>query len=149
MHQTLHSGLEVDGILRDLEERRLTFELLTHHAPSPDDVDRTKLALAVEAVTYAQRAYTFGLTNHAIGDNLRTFIRALPPKSDTDFGPVDRLISFARETYPDIVNTSLWNGLERAQTKPSSRLPLPALAADVAGRTRRKALWWPWKRLGS
>ena len=154
MHATLHEGRQLSGVLRDLQERALTFELLAEQCATRDGAMAARRALAAEALRYANRAYTFGITDHAIADGLIDFfkvVRAAGPIA-ADYTAVEELVVFANTVYPGARQLPEWRAVE-VSGKAIGRGRLTHnpyhIARDAALRGVGKARRWPWQRLGS
>ncbi len=155
MHATLHEGRRLSGVLRDLEERLLTFELLAEKAPDPDDLSAAHRALALEALRAARRAYTFGTTDHAVADKFMPLVKVVARgrgNGTEDYDDVERLVQFAKKVDPSVSHIPEWSAVRRSRdaigTGRSIRSPY-YLGLDAADRATALARRWPWQRLGS
>jgi glycosyltransferase involved in cell wall biosynthesis len=154
MHATTHEGRQLSGVVRDLQERRLTFELLRDSAPTPADYVAAQRALAIEALRIARRAYCFGTTDHAVADNMQSLVRTLrePGRAEFDHVQAQALVDFARETFAGCEQLPQWRAMTSARSRgaaPSGISRSVPLLADGLGRVGRRIASWPWTRLGS
>jgi glycosyltransferase involved in cell wall biosynthesis len=99
MHATTFQSGYVDGMLIDLEQRRLAFQVAFEKEGmalrnGQALLDLAMRRLAAEALAAAGRAYTWGLT---------------------DEWPVDRFVAYASETWPDYEALPQWQALRRRQ----------------------------------
>ncbi len=154
MHATSYEGRQLPGVLQDLRQRKLTFELLEDKAPKPEDLVAARRALALEAVKIASRAYTFAITDHAVADGLRPFLRAVGRRSDSDpldFAPVEELVSFAADVYPGVRRSPEWRALQAGKKAIGRGRPTRNpyyLAHDITLRGKNKIQRWRWDRIG-
>jgi hypothetical protein len=101
----------------------------------------------------AGRAYTFGLTQHAVADGFAPFLKAVRSASDSaalDYGPIEDLVSFAEEAYPDVRQLPEWRAMAAGKkTIGRGRLTRNPywLVQDAARRGQAKARRWRWERI--
>lgn len=127
MHSSVFAVDEAAGMVTDLLARRKVIEAAAPSYARSADLEATgRLALAVEAVDLASRAYVWGLTEQ---------------------WPVDDLLAFAVETSGDVRGTSAWRALvrrQRAGTRLSRRnpafVPRERLLSRIDGRHRARRL---------
>jgi hypothetical protein len=154
MHSTTHEGFYLSGAVRDLQERRLTFELLRDSAPAPEDYVAAQRSLAIEALRVATRAYTYGTTDHAVADSFGTLVRTLREPNRAEFDPAQAqaLVDFAQETFAGCEQLPQWRAMTSARSSGAALSGISRsvpLLADGLGRAGRKIASWPWTRLGS
>jgi hypothetical protein len=154
MHATTHEGRHLSGVVRDLQERRLTFELLRDSAPAPEDYVAAQRTLAIEALRVVRRAYCFGTTDHAVADDFQSLVRAFrgPNRAEFDHVQAQALVDFAQETFAGCEQLPEWRAMTSARSSgaaPSGITRSVPLLADGLERVGRKFASWPWRRLGS
>jgi glycosyltransferase involved in cell wall biosynthesis len=154
MHATTHEGRYLSGVVRDLQERRLTFELLRDSAPAPEDYVAAQRTLSIEALRVVRRAYSFGTTDHAVADNFQSLVRSLrePNRAEFDYVQAQALVDFAQETFAGCEDLPQWRAMTSARSSgaaPSGVTRSVPLLADGLERVGRKVAAWPWTRLGS
>jgi glycosyltransferase involved in cell wall biosynthesis len=121
--------------LADLEQRRLAYEvtlerctdaLSEQHQQLSDEVHKK---LAGQALWYAARAYDRGRTDQV---------------------PVDELVAFARDCWPDMTSLGSFRGLRLRQRIGPAAMPyLQPLVLTAVARKARQWWWWrSWQRRG-
>jgi hypothetical protein len=129
MHRTDFEGASARGALVDLQQRRQTFEGLVALAPSPTDIEAAERALAVEALTVANRSINWHQPDAAV---------------------IRELVDFAADVYPDAPRLRQWGPAQRLLViGPARAKRHPAFAARAAGeRAKEMARLWRWSHRG-
>ena len=126
MHEAIFQSGAVDGMLIDLEQRRLTFEMAFSDGDGSLGGEHGLRAVAMrnlasEALAAAGRAFTWGLTGE---------------------WPVSDLIRFAQRTWPAFTTLPRWRALRLRQAlgpRISYKNPV-FIAAELAGTWKREQL---------
>ncbi len=125
MHKSMFLSGQVDGMLVDLDQRKLTIEAV-FDGPASELAEGARLlatakrSLAAEALAAAARAYTWGLSQS---------------------WPVAGMIDYAKALWPDYERLSQWRAVRRRQslgTRWSRRNPF-FVATELVIDSRRRA----------
>jgi hypothetical protein len=129
MHLTDFDGAGARGVLVDLQQRRQMFEELADLAPSPTDVEAAQRALAVEALTGANRSINWRQSDRVV---------------------VRDLVDFAADVYADAPRLRQWAPAQRLLSiGPARAKRHPAFVARAAGeRAKEVARQWRWSHRG-
>jgi hypothetical protein len=123
---------DVDGMLRDLRERRTAFEMVAaaraNRLTNPERlVEQARLALARESLKLACRSYDRGESLHGVA--------------------AEDYASFALETCPDVRRSVLWTAYE---LRANGQLPrVLQMGAEQINELRHKVRWRAWRWYGS